>query len=796
MKRRLVTLVAVVSLAAMSLAGCSSKKAKETEPATTAQVQETKAEEKETTAPETTAPETEAAAVEEAAAALQTEAEAAAEAVKAAETEAEAAVAEAAAAVETEAEAAADAVKEAAAAAETEAEAAVEAAAAAVETEAEAAAETEAEAAADAVKEAVAAAETEAEAAVETEAEAAADALKEAVAEAETELEEAVGEVAAAVETEAEEAVEAVKDVIAGLAGETEAEAVDAETEAEALDAETEAEAADAETEAEAAPSELSSAAAPEWDSYNEKIAKIYTETDPAKREALMHEAEDQLMDTWAVVPIYYYNDIYMQTADIENIYSNVFGFKYFAYATAPDNEMNVNLASEPDHLDPALNSSVDGACLAILGFSGLYAYDAEGQLVPELAEKEPEVSEDGLTYVFTLRDGLKWSDGEDLDANDIVYSWNRFYDPNTAADYSYLIDSSNIGVKEDGTLDIEASEDGKTFTVHLTNPCAYFLDLCAFPAFYPVPEQAVTEADPDGSNPGAWSLEAGFVTSGPFTCTEWKHNESMVYEKNPNYWNADAVSLEKINFMLSADDTAIFNAYKDGSLQFIDTVPTDEIANVKDQDDFYIVPNLGTYYVGFNVNSELFDGMTPQQAADMRHALCLLIDRQYIVDTVGQTGQELASTFIPTGMADGNGGEFRANDDDYTYPDEEAVGYYDASATGADMVDEAVELLKGAGFEFNDDNTLSDETPIHLTYLTNDSDAHVKIAESMQQDFALIGVTMDIESKDWQVVLNERKEGQFDVAREGWLADYNDPINMLEMWLTNSGNNDMQFGR
>ena len=795
MKRRLVTLVAVVSLAAMSLAGCSSKKAKETEPATTAQVQETKAEEKETTAPETTAPETEAAAVEEAAAALQTEAEAAAEAVKAAETEAEAAVAEAAAAVETEAEAAADAVKEAAAAAETEAEAAVEAAAAAVETEAEAAA--------DAVKEAVAAAETEAEAAVaeaaaavETEAEAAADALKEAVAEAETELEEAVGEVAAAVETEAEEAVEAVKDVIAALAGETEAEAVDAETEAEALDAETEAEAADAETEAEAAPSELSSAAAPEWDSYNEKIAKIYTETDPAKREALMHEAEDQLMDTWAVVPIYYYNDIYMQTADIENIYSNVFGFKYFAYATAPDNEMNVNLASEPDHLDPALNSSVDGACLAILGFSGLYAYDAEGQLVPELAEKEPEVSEDGLTYVFTLRDGLKWSDGEDLDASDIVYSWNRFYDPNTAADYSYLIDSSNIGVKEDGTLDIEASEDGKTFTVHLTNPCAYFLDLCAFPAFYPVPEQAVTEADPDGSNPGAWSLEAGFVTSGPFTCTEWKHNESMVYEKNPNYWNADAVSLEKINFMLSADDTAIFNAYKDGSLQFIDTVPTDEIANVKDQDDFYIVPNLGTYYVGFNVNSELFDGMTPQQAADMRHALCLLIDRQYIVDTVGQTGQELASTFIPTGMADGNGGEFRANDDDYTYPDEEAVGYYDASATGADMVDEAVELLKGAGFEFNDDNTLSDETPIHLTYLTNDSDAHVKIAESMQQDFALIGVTMDIESKDWQVVLNERKEGQFDVAREGWLADYNDPINMLEMWLTNSGNNDMQFGR
>ena len=555
------------------------------------------------------------------------------------------------------------------------------------------------------------------------------------------------------------------------------------------------------ETEA-AAPASKSSEAAPDWDDYNEKIAEIYQETDLAKREALMHEAEDELMDTWAVIPIYFYNDIYMMNTECTGLYSNLFGLKYFAYMNTPDNTLNANLASEPDHLDPALNSSVDGACLAILAFSGLFAYDEEGQLIPELAAEMPEVSEDGLTYTFKIREGLKWSDGEPLDAEDIVYSWNRLADPNTAADYSYLCDSMNLERNDDGTLGIEASDDGLTFTCHLTQPCAYFLDLCAFPAFFPVPEQAVTEADPDGENPGAWALESGFVTSGPMTCTAWKHNESMTYEKNENYWNAENVTLDSINFMLSADDTAIYNAYNDGSLQFIDTVPNDEIANVINNEDFFIVPNLGTYYVAFNVNSPLFDGKTPEQAAAMRHAFSILIDRQYIVDAVGQTGQQPAGTFIPAGMADGQGGVFAVNDDDYEYPvtwdfnGEEAVGYFDPTATGVDNVDEARALLEEAGFEFGEDGMLSDSTPITVEYLTNDGTGHVAIAQSIQQDLAVVGINMEIKSEEWNVFLNDRKNGQFDFAREGWLADYNDPINMLEMWLTDSGNNDAQFGR
>ena len=280
-------------------------------------------------------------------------------------------------------------------------------------------------------------------------------------------------------------------------------------------------------------------------------------------------------------------------------------------------------------------------------------------------------------------------------------------------------------------------------------------------------------------------------------TCKEWKHNESMTYEKNPNYHNADAVSLEKVQFMLSADDTAVWNAYEDGSLQFSDTIPTDMMETAKEREDFHKIPTLGTYYAGFNVNSELFKGKTVQQAADMRKAINLLIDRQYIVDTIGQADQEIANTFIPTTMSDGNGGEFRTNDDAYTYPVEEAKGYFDPSFEAYDAnLEEARKLLEGAGYKFDEDGTLSDETPISMTYLTNDSEGNVKIGESIQQDLDVIGIKVQVETREWSVFLDERKQGKFDFCREGWLADYDDPINMLEMWETDSGNNDMQFGR
>ena len=527
-----------------------------------------------------------------------------------------------------------------------------------------------------------------------------------------------------------------------------------------------------------------------EWDQYNTLIADIKSATDYAERTEMMHQAEDILMSNYCVVPLYYYNDIYMQKDYVDGIFSNLFGTKFFMFATMSNGAttLRLNLASEPAFLDPALNSSVDGACLAANSFSGLYSYNAEGHTEPACATGYT-VSDDGLNYTVTLREGLKWSDGSDLTAADFEYAWKRAASETTAADYGYMF-GGFAGYPNE--LAVTAVDD-TTLEFTLTAPCAYIEDLMAFPTFFPVKQAAVEAADGWETAPGAWCQDAGFVSNGAYVCTAWAHDTSMTYTKNPYWYDADKVTVETLEFMLSADDTAIYGAYNDGSIDFADTVPTDEIATLlaEENPEFHIIDNLGTYYAAFNCKSDLFADKTPEQAACMRKAMSILIDRDYICENVGQTGQVAANAYIPLGMADGNGGVFKT--------DATAEGYYDPYAINNDMegtLEEARQLLMAAGYKFGDDGMLSAETPIQLTYLTNDGSGHVAVAESMQQDFAALGIEMTIEKMDWNVFLEERKNGNFDFCREGWLADFNDPINMLEMWITESGNNDCQFGR
>ena len=710
--------------------------------------------------------------------------EATEEAAADAEEATEEVAAEAEEAVEEAAADAEEAVEEAADEAAAEAEEAVEEAAAETEEAAEeAAAETE-EAADDAAKEAEEAVEETADAADEAAADAE-EAVEEAAAETEEAVDEAVEEAAAETEEAAEEVAEETESVVEEAAGAAAAAAAAVSLYQSPVYPDG--------GDVTFAPAPYNEAA-PDWTEYNNLIAEIKSETDTEVRLAKMHQAEDLLMATGAVIPIYYYNDLYLQKTDVEGIYSNLFGFKYFQFATVPRDVLKVNLASEPAKIDPALNSSVDGACIDVNLFAGLYTYDADGNLQPDLADHDNpyEVSDDGLVYTFHLQEGLKWSDGSDLTANDFVYAWKRAADPMTAADYAYMFES--IAGYEDNDLQVEAPDD-LTLVVTLKAPCAYFLDLAAFPAYLPVPQAQVEAASDWETNPGSWASEAGFVTNGAYTVSDWKHEESMTFKKNPNYYRADEVTIEEIDFMLSADDTAIYAAYQSGDLDFADTVPTNEIEAIKENEDFHVVDNLGTYYAAFNVNSPIFEGKTVDQAIAMRKAFALLIDRDYIIENIGQTEQKVATSYIPEGMADGNGGVFKENTDAYTYPVEDAVGYFPAEWS-EEGVEEARALLEYAGFEFTEDGVLSDETPINITYLTNESTGHVAIAEAMQQDFAELGINMSIEQREWNVFLDERKNGQFDFAREGWLADFNDPINMLEMWTTQSGNNDCQFGR
>ena len=534
-----------------------------------------------------------------------------------------------------------------------------------------------------------------------------------------------------------------------------------------------------------------------DWSVYDALIDSIKAENDPAAREALMHEAEAMLMDTGAVVPITYYTDPYMMKTGVEGVYSTIEGFKYFMYATYEGADtLRINLASEPDRLDPALLYTVDGACLAVNSFAGLYTHAADGTLQPELATGYT-VSDDGLTYTFTLREGLTWSDGEPLTAEDFVYSWQRAADPANGAVYSYLY-SIIAGYGTDAGLAVSASEDGLSFTVELAAPCPYMLDLAAFPAFYPVPQHCVEAAEgylnEDGSllDPGAWATEAGFVTSGAYTLESWTHDESMVYVKNPNYWNAQSVTMERLEFMLSADDATIYAAYRAGDLDFIDTVPADEMPALLESGDpeFYVADNLGTYFLCFNVNSPMFEGMTDAQAANVRKAISMLIDRTWISETVRLT-EPPANTFVPAAMADGNGGIFRQNDDAYTYPDAEDVGYMSLTSD----VEGAIALLEEAGYKF-EGGVLSAETPLSFEYLVNPGTQHEGVAQLIQEDLAVVGIEMTIRSVEWNVLPGEMMAGNFDVGRLGMNADFNDPICFLEMFTTASGNNFCQLGR
>ena len=457
------------------------------------------------------------------------------------------------------------------------------------------------------------------------------------------------------------------------------------------------------------------------------------------------------------------------------------------AVATTKEDKttLNIWMSSEPAHIDPALNSSVDGGCLAVNSFEGLMRYNEAGELEPACAESY-EVSDDGLTYTFTMRDGLKWSNGDDLDATDFVYSWKRAASPEVAADYSYLCEIFPSFTYEEGLGDgdVVASEDGKTLTVTLKSVCPYFLDLCAFPFFFPVNQEAVEASMSDGDPVGTWANDAGenFVCNGAYVLKSWNHDSDMTYVKNDNYWDADSVTVTTLNVMLTAETTAAYTAYTTGDLDFIDDIPVEEMETAKTSSEYVVLDNLGTYYASFNYNTDLYDelGLDEEQAKVFRHAITLLIDRQYIIDTVGQNNQEVATSFVPAGCSDGNGGEFKNKD--YYSTDYEA------------NVEEAKSLLESIGLYDTASDALTQD--ISLTYLTNNSEGNVKIGECIQADLATVGINLSIDQEEWNVFQETRKAGKYDFAREGWIMDYNDPVNMLEMYTTSSGNNNPQFGK
>ena len=436
-------------------------------------------------------------------------------------------------------------------------------------------------------------------------------------------------------------------------------------------------------------------------ETYDVLISTIKSCTDNTKRYEMMHLAEDILMATGCIVPLYYYTDLYMIDDKVNGFFSNPLGYKYLMYTDVDGktDSISVCLASEPDTLDPALNSAVDGATMISHLFSGLAKWaEVDGKLtiVADCATALPEgvKNTDGtVTYTYTLKDGLKWSNGDDLTAADFVESWKRAASDELAADYGYMFEV----VKGYGTdkLAVEAV-DAKTIKVTLANAVSYWNELLAFPTYFPVHSSARTN--------DKWATKPEtYICNGPYTMDSWAHDSVITLKKNDAYHGAADVKMKEIKCYLSDDANNMLANFKKGDWLLIDDVPTNEIATLKKdyKDEFVIAGQIGTYYICWNINENILPanskltGVEAEKAqAEIRCAIALLFDRNYIVESVAQGGQLPASSFVAMGMTNPDGTEFyeTANGGEAANG---YVGYYDVSKeTHRSNVDKAIEIL------------------------------------------------------------------------------------------------------
>ena len=444
-----------------------------------------------------------------------------------------------------------------------------------------------------------------------------------------------------------------------------------------------------------------------------------------------------------------------------------------------------VQYGSNPETLDPALNSAVDGGNTIITVFETLLIINENNEAVPGQAESWT-TSEDGLTWTFTMRDGLKWSDGSELNAKDFEYSFKRMANPDTAAPYAETCLGMIDGFEEaagfpdaDGNptvepnldaLNVKASDDGKTLTIVLGYPCSYFDKIAAFAAMSPV-QKATVEANGD-----AWCTSPDtYVCNGPYMITEWTPSERIVLTKNPNYvggWDNSKIVSDSITLLLLEDSSASFAAYNSGEAVMIKDVPTDEIPSLtkaEDGGDFYVDTILGTYYVSLNLKRDAF------QDAKVRKALSLAIDRDYVANTIMQGTYSTADSIVGPGIVDENGYFHDNGNAPYISADYEA------------NLAEAKKLLEEAGYP-------NGEGYPTIEYSCNDAGYHVPLAEYLQQTWGDLGITLTISKMEWSAFTAARRAGEYDVARNGWVMDYNDPSNMLDLFCTSNGNNDGKY--
>lgn len=441
---------------------------------------------------------------------------------------------------------------------------------------------------------------------------------------------------------------------------------------------------------------------------------------------------------------------------------------------------LKLNNTEEPGALHPGLAQGTHDSWILEGAFEGLTKKTPEGKIEPGMA-KDWEISKDGLTWTFHLRDDVKWSNGDPVTAQDFEYAWKFVLNPKSASDYAYQLYYLKGGTeynsfkltkskdpkkleKQDAELKkledkvgVKAKDD-KTLEITLAESTPYFLDLTSFYTYYPI-NKSVQEATPK------WYTDAStFVSNGAFKLTEWKHKESLKLEKNENYYDKDKIKLDAVTFAIIANESTAYNMYRDGELDLVYPIPQDVLPTLEGNKEFHNGPDLATYY--YNLNNKV----KPFNNVKVRKALSLAVNRKEIVEGVAQGGQKPAYSLVPPGIPEGDNGDYQEN--------------------GGDLFSENLDEAKKLLAEGLKEEGMSKMPKLSLLYNTNEG--HKKIAEAVQQMWKKnLGIDIGLENVEFQVKIDREHAGEFQVSRGGWSGDYVDPMTFMDLFVTDGPYND-----